>query len=108
VNVPAPAIARTRSRLVALALAAAATLPSAGCAVHRHSVGLGSTGTGVAVARQYYVAFGFFQVNEVDAQRMAGELTSYTIETRYGIVDMLLAPFLLPLTATSRTVIVRT
>lgn len=76
--------------------------------MHRHSVGLGPTGTGVQVARQYYVLFGFFQVNEVDAQRMAGDLTSYSIETRYGVVDMLLAPFLLPLTATSRTVVVRT
>lgn len=75
---------------------------------HNHSVGLGSTGTGMQVARQYYFLFGFFQVNEVDAQRMAGDLTSYTIETRYGFVDILLAPFLLPLTGTSRTVTVRT
>jgi len=76
--------------------------------VHRHSVGLGATGTGEQVARQYYVVFGMVQVNEVDAQRIAGDLTSYTVETRYGLLDMLLAPFLLPLTATSRTVIVRT
>lgn len=75
---------------------------------HRHTVGLGATGTGVQVARQYYCLFGLLPVNEVDAQRMAGDLTSYTIETRFGFVDCLFAPFLLPLSGTSRTVIVRT
>ena len=95
-------------RACALVLAAAAALPCSGCVVHEHSVGLGPTGTGEHVARQFYVLFGFFRVNEVDAQRMAGDLTSYAIETRYGFVDMLLAPLLLAVTATSRTVVVRT
>ncbi|MBL8748838.1 MAG: hypothetical protein JNK78_06735 [Planctomycetes bacterium] len=94
------------SRAIGLALFAAAL--AGGCTAHQHSVGLGATGSGVIAARQYYFLFGFFQVNEVDAQRMAGNLTSYSIETKYGLVDMLLAPLLLPLTATSRTVVVRT
>jgi hypothetical protein len=102
VNVPSSIPQRVR--LLSLAVA----LLCAGCASHQHSVGLGATGANEQVARQYYFLFGFFQVNEVDAQRMAGDLTSYSIETRYGFFDMVLAPFLLPLTATSRTVIVRT
>ncbi len=81
---------------------------AAGCVSHSHVVGLGASGSGVTEARQYYWLFGFARVNEVDPQRMAPDLTSYTIETEYGIVDLLLAPFLLPLTATSRTVVVRT
>lgn len=75
---------------------------------HRHSVGLGPTGTGEHVERQWYVLFGLFQANEVDAQRSAAGLTSYSVETEYGLIDMLLAPFLLPLTITTRTVTVRT
>ena len=75
---------------------------------HQHSVGLGATGTGVTTARQYYVLFGFAKVNEVDPPRLADGLTSYSIETGYGFVDLLLMPFLLPFTATSRTVVVRT
>lgn len=75
---------------------------------HRHSIGLGATGTGEVSARQIYLLFGLFEVNEVDAQRMAPDLTSYTIETRFGFVDLLLSPLLLPLTLTSRTVVVRT
>lgn len=71
-------------------------------------VGLGATGSEFQVARQYYCLFGLLPVNDVDAQRMAGDLTSYTIETKFGLVDCLLAPFLLPLTGTSRTVVVRT
>jgi hypothetical protein len=75
---------------------------------HQHSIGLGATGTGSETSRQYYVLFGFAKVNEVDPQRMASGLTSYSIDTSFGIVDLLLAPFLLPFTATSRTVVVRT
>ncbi|MBL9079275.1 MAG: hypothetical protein JNL08_17370 [Planctomycetes bacterium] len=92
-------------RLAALTLVAVA---ASACASHQHSIGLGATGTGVQTARQYYVLFGLAKVNEVDPQRMAEGLTSYTIETRFGFVDLLLMPFLLPLSATSRTVVVRT
>ncbi|MEO6595175.1 MAG: hypothetical protein ABIP94_10525 [Planctomycetota bacterium] len=84
------------------------SLSGGGCVAHHHSVGLGPTGAGVEVARQYYWLFGFFSVNEVDPKRMAGDLTSYTIETEFGLIDLLLAPLLLPLTVTTRTVTVRT
>ena len=79
-----------------------------GCVAHRHAVGLGATGTGQQSARQYYIFFGLVATNDVDAQRMADGLTSYEIETRYGFFDLLLGPLLLPLTMTSRTVVVRT
>lgn len=84
------------------------SLLSSACVAHRHSVGLGATGTGTTSARQYYLLFGFFQANEVDAQRMADGLTSYEIVTEYSFVDLLLQPLLLPLTLTTRTVTVRT
>lgn len=99
-----PSLGRVRT----LAALATIAVTSGACVTHEHSIGLGATGTGVETERQYYVLFGFAKVNEVDPQRMAGGLTSYTIETRYGLVDFLLMPFLLPLTATSRTVVVRT
>lgn len=75
---------------------------------HVHTVGLGPTGAKTDSARQYYWLFGLVDFNEVDAQRLAGDLTSYSIETRFDWGDVLLFPFLLPLLATSRTVIVRT
>lgn len=58
--------------------------------------------------RQYYLLFGLVRVNEVNVQRLASELTSYEVDTEYSFVDLLLSPLLLPLTATSRTVTVRT
>lgn len=79
-----------------------------GCISHRHVVGLGGSDTNQVHARQYYVFFGLVPVGEVDTQRMAPNLTSYTVETRFDFVDALLSPFLLALTMTSRTVIVRT
>ncbi|MFO1076530.1 MAG: hypothetical protein U1E73_02255 [Planctomycetota bacterium] len=74
---------------------------------HVHTVGLGATGAKEEAVRQYYWLFGVVDFNEVDTQRLAGDLTSYTIETRFDWGDLLLFPFLLPLLATSRTVIVR-
>ena len=95
-------------RRCALLLVCLIGLLGSGCVAHVHSIGLGATGTNEIVARQYYALFGFIAVNEVDPQRMAADLTSYSIETKFGFIDMLLAPFLLPLTFTTRTVIVRT
>ena len=46
--------------------------------------------------------------NEMSAQRMADGVTSYEIETQFSIWDLLLQPFLFPLTMTSRTITVRT
>lgn len=95
----------SRRLLPALAFTA---LSAAGCVSHQHTVGLGATGTGEQIARQYYFLFGLVQVNEVDTQRMAPDLTSYSIETKYGLLDLVLSPLLLPLTLTTRTVTVRT
>jgi hypothetical protein len=88
--------------------ATALLLAAAGCMSHQHTVGLGPTGSGETVTRQYYVLFGLIQANDVDPQRLADGLTSYAVDTRFGFVDILLAPLLAPLTLTSRTVTVRT
>ncbi len=91
----------------ALALLCIAGVGS-GCVYHRHDVGLGATGTGVATDRQYYLLFGLVDVYDIDTRRLAPELTSYTVETQFGWTDLLLAPLLLPLTVTTRTVVVKT
>ena len=83
-------------------------LAATSCITHTHVVGLGPTGTGGVAARQYYFLFGFLAINEVETQRLAPELTSYSIETGFGLTDLVLLPFLLPFTLTSRTVVVRT
>ena len=98
-----------RTLLLRALLLAALCLPGGGCVFHSHTVGLGPTGAETRVERQYYTFFGFFDVNDVDSARMAGDLTSYAVETRFGAMDLLLSPFLAVLFfSTSRTVIVRT
>ena len=74
---------------------------------HSHRIGSGPTGLGEESARQFYILFGLVQLNEVNVQRMAADLVSYDIESDYSFVDLLLQPFLLILTCTSRTVTVR-
>lgn len=101
-NVPPPKSAR------AFAGAALVALLATGCVSHSHVVGLGGTGTGVSTARQFYLLFGLVSLNTIDTQRMAADLTSYTIETEFSFVDLICAPLLLPFTMTTRTVVVRT
>ena len=85
-----------------------ASLLLTGCVSNEHVVGLGPTGIGETSARQYYLLFGLIRLNEVNVQRMATDLTSYSIESEYSLTDLLLFPLLLPFTMTSRTVTVRT
>jgi hypothetical protein len=92
----------------ALAVLSVVALAATGCVSHTHVVGLGATGTGVTSARQYYFFFGLLALNTIDTQRMAPDLTSYTIETSFSLTDFVLSPLLLPFSLTTRTVVVRT
>ena len=47
-------------------------------------------------------------IAETDGVFVDRTLTSYSIETKYGLPDLVLSPLLLPLTLTTRTVTVRT
>ena len=85
-----------------------AVLSTPGCLSHHHLVGLGPTGLGQESSRQFYMLFGLVRMNEVDPQRMAGDLTSYTVDSEFSFLDLLLAPILLPFSFTSRTVTVTT
>jgi hypothetical protein len=76
----------------------------AGCVVHHHRVGNGPAGTGEQTTRQYYILFGWLRLNDVDTQRFAADLSSYSIETSFSFTDLLLTPLLLPFTVTSRTI----
>jgi len=77
------------------------------CQAHTHRVGGGATGIGEESARQYYVLFGLFPLNEVDSQRMAGDLVGYEVSTECSLTDFLMMPALALATVTSRTVTVR-
>jgi len=92
--------------LSTLAAASAMTLLSS-CSWHVHRVGLGPVQNQVMESRtQYYGLFGLLALNNVDTGRITTDITSYEVETRYGWWDILLAPILLPLTVTTRTVVV--
>lgn len=94
-----------RSRRWVLALVLALLCPSA-CFVHEHRVGIGAVGVGQATARQYYLFFGLIRLNDVDAQRLALDKTSFSVRTRFGFWDFVLAPLFAPFTVASRTVTV--
>lgn len=114
--IPSRVAAGKKARVMALlsstcrngCLLAATALLGSACVSHQHTVGLGPTGTGMTQQRQYYALFGLWQINEVDSQRLAADLTSYSVDSRFSFVDLLLQPLLLPFTLTSRTVTVRT
>jgi hypothetical protein len=97
---------RCRRTVAAACLGLLLSLPG-GCSWHVHRVGTGPTGLGEESERQVYVLFGLLRWNLVETSRLAGDVTGYEIVTEYSWTDLLLAPLLLPLTATSRTVTVR-
>ena len=77
-----------------------------GCFAHRHRVGGGPNGMGVETSRQYYWFFGSFRLNEVDTQRMAGNLSGYEVVTDFDIYDFFISVILFPLTVSTRSVTV--
>jgi len=96
---------KPRLALLVLSLCLLCLVPA--CDVHTHIIGSGPTGVGEESVRQYYIFFGLLQLNDVDVQRMAGDLTSYQITTKRAFTDYLLFPLLGWFTITSRTVTVQ-
>jgi hypothetical protein len=99
---------RTAARLALTAVLGCAAAGLGGCSIHEHTVGLGPNGIDEVSGRQYYLLFGLLRLNEVDSQRMAGNLTSYRVTTSWSFTDILLSPFLIFLTVSTRTVTVET
>lgn len=94
-------------RRAASLLALVVLFAPAACLVNEHRVGVGPVGVGTASARQYYWFFGLVRLNDVDAQRLALGKTSFSVRSAFTFWDLLLAPFLLPVTMTSRSVTVQ-
>ncbi|MEM7199889.1 MAG: hypothetical protein AAF628_06465 [Planctomycetota bacterium] len=97
---------RPHPRAVWLSSCLAALMPLSGCHVHEHRVGGGAVGAGEHRMRQFYMFFGFLRLNQVEPQRYTANLSSYDIVTEFSFIDLVLSPLLLPLTVTSRTVVV--
>lgn len=76
------------------------------CAAHVHRVGEGSQRYDVSRARQWYVIWGVVPLNHVDSHAMAAGARNYRITTFYSPIDLLITTILVPLTITTRTVLV--
>ena len=96
---------RSARRLVSI-LALLTVFLFASCASHRHTVGIGAGGHGQQSMRQYYFFWGLISINDADSQRMTVGLSSYIVDTRFSLIDLLLSPLLVPFLMTSRTVTV--
>jgi len=94
---------RTGPRAVALTTCVALLVA---CSFHHHRIGSGAAGLGSTSARQYYILFGLFRLNEVDTQRFTEDAVSYDIYTELAFSDVLLSLVLLPFTVNTRSVTV--
>lgn len=89
------------------------------CLVSCHAttfrVGMGANGIGQQTMQQYYLFFGLVRLNEVDIQRVVGDLTSYDVEVGFSyrdgfwssIGDFFISTLFLPLTVTRQAVTVK-
>jgi len=107
ISIPRERRSPLAGRLPLLVFSACLLLLTPSCYVNTHRIGTGPTGLGEESARQYYILFGLLQLNDVNVQRMAGDLTGYEITTKRSFTDYLLFPVLGWFTITSRTVTVR-
>ena len=78
----------------------------ASCFTLTHSVGGGPAGDETVSARQWYVLWGLFRLNEVDSDDLAGNATSYRITTQWGPTDIVLNLLTGWVSVVSRTVTV--
>jgi hypothetical protein len=74
-------------RQAATGLALAALVLTAGCSTHTHVVGTGAQEWEAQSERQWYVAFGLAELNEVDTATMAAGIEDYEITTEQTFVD---------------------
>ncbi len=76
---------------------------------------MGSNGIDQQTMQQYYLFFGLVRLNEVDIQRVVGDVTSYDVEIGFSyrdgfwasIGDFLVSTLFLPLTVTRQAVTVK-
>ena len=82
---------------------------------HSFRVGMGGNEIGQETMHQYYLFFGLIRLNDVDIQRVVGDLTSYDVEMgfayRDGFVatmsDFFISSLFLPLTVTRQAITVK-
>ena len=80
-------------------------LTTSGCFTTQHTVGGGPTGTEVVEARQWYWLFGLGRIAPyVDSETLAGNATSYRVETSWSAVDIFLNLVTTLVTIQSRTI----
>ena len=87
------------------------------CHVTTFSVGMGSNCVHQETMQQYYLFFGLIRLNEVDIQRVVGDLTSYDVEVGFSyhdgvwtwasLGDFAVSLVLLPFTVTRQAVTVK-
>ena len=85
------------------------------CHVTTVRYGMGSNGINQQSMQQYYLFFGLIRLNEVDIQRVVGNLNSYDVEIGFSyrdgfwesIGDFMVSALFFPLTVTRQTVTVK-
>lgn len=87
------------------------------CHVSKFRVGMGSNGIQQETMQQYYLFFGLIPLNEVDIQRVVGDLNSYDVEVGFSyhdgvwtwasLGDFMVSLVMLPFTVTRQAVTVK-
>lgn len=76
------------------------------CMTLTHTVGNGGTGQYKVQKRAVYAAFGLVPLKKVDSRQMANGAVNYTIQSKFTLMDFLIAIPALPFTVHTQTVIV--
>ena len=95
-----------KARLLALLCAVTLVTVTSGCYTLTHTVGDGPIEDTVESDRQWYYLWGLVQMGTVDSGDLATGASDYTIETKWGFMDMVMNLFAGFFFFTSRTITV--
>jgi PBP1b-binding outer membrane lipoprotein LpoB len=77
-----------------------------GCYSMTHKVGNGGAGTETATRKQWFAFWGLLPMGKIDSQKMAKGATNYTVNTKWGFVDIVINIFTSWVTIYTRTITV--
>lgn len=78
-----------------------------GCYTNNHIIGNGSKGNTELSEKQWYVLWGLVPLNNVDTNKMAGDVNDYQITTQHSFLDVIISAFTGIVTVSVKSVTVK-
>ena len=77
------------------------------CYTFKQDIGTGAPKKHIAIHKhKWYALWGISSLNTVDAKKMAGKTSNYTVKTQFGVTDIIISLFTSCVSVVTQTVTV--